>query len=130
MFIGKYAFLVEHHWPHFLFLSMALSTNVECLHTKGLSSAWTSSSIFSVCLDSLICWLDVIQIWIGTSCSCRGTFTLKFYLYFIGSKYVFYQNLGFIICLLHIVLRNYILSLFKFLIICASSPLRFRWVHI
>ena len=64
---------------------------------------------FPVCLDSLICLVDVIQIWIRTSCSCSGTFTLKFYLYFIRSKYVFYQNLGFIICLLHIVLRNYML---------------------
>ena len=72
---------------------------------------------FSVCLDSLIYLLDVNQICICTSCSCSDSFTLKFYY----KQICILSESWLIMCLLHMVLKNYMLIIQVFNKLCLFS---------
>ena len=83
---------------------------------KSLISAWTSSLFFVlVCFDFLIYLFDVYQICISTSCSC--TFNLKFYL----EAYMYFIRILNLLCLLHMVLKNYMLIIQVFYSLCLFS---------
>ena len=118
MYIGKNLSLIEQHWAHFLFLSIPLF------------SASTQKYEFSMnypppffCFDFLIYILDVNQICIRTTCSC--TFTLKFYL----QAFMYFIWILTLLCVFYGFEKLYAHYSGVF-IDCASSPLRFKWIHL
>ena len=114
-YIGKYLFLIEQHWAEYFFSWVLLCPLMLSASTQKFKFSMNFlSPFFSVCLDSLICLLDVIKSGLVPVAVVVVHLPWNFIcilsdLYFIRSKYVFYQNLSFIMCLLHIVLRNYML---------------------
>jgi len=77
-------------------------------------------------LEFLIYLPDVNQICISTNWSCSSTFTLKFY---IQAYMYFIRPLG-ILCIFFIWFWKIICSLFKIFKVYASSPLKFKWIHL
>ena len=98
-YIGKYLFLIEQHWAEYFFSWVLLCPLMLSASTQKFKFSMNSPPpFFLVSLDSLIYLLDVNKICISTSCSCSGTFTLKFYykqicifseswLYYVSSPY-------------------------------------------
>ena len=108
-------------FPEYCFVHYCL----VLLH-KTLSSAWTSP-LFLVSFYSILYLLDVNQICICTSCSCSFTFIMKFYykciciLYESSLYYLYSSYCHFIIYILHIVLKNYMLIIAVFYSLCLFS---------